>query len=99
MNGIGSEPPNAEDNAPTSPWTIRPPEERYRLETADKLSADKLFERRWALTLLERALARLRDDFAAAILQQIGGGLCFDEFYTEHNLPFIYWFFCQSKFF
>ena len=30
------------------------------------MSADKLFERRWALTLLEQVLSRLRDEQAAA---------------------------------
>jgi RNA polymerase sigma factor (sigma-70 family) len=34
-------------------------EERYRVEPSDLGSADKLFERRWALTLLERVLGRL----------------------------------------
>jgi RNA polymerase sigma-70 factor (ECF subfamily) len=41
-------------------------EERYALEPAEQLSADKLFERRWALTLLEQVLSRLRDEQAAA---------------------------------
>jgi len=41
-------------------------EERYALEPAENLSADKLFERRWALTLLEQVLSRLRDEQAAA---------------------------------
>src|SRR5437667_4863819 len=41
-------------------------EERYALEPADRLSADKLFERRWALTLLEIVLALLREEQAAA---------------------------------
>ena len=40
-------------------------ENRYRLEPADAMSADKIFERRWALTLLEQVLRRLRDDYAA----------------------------------
>jgi RNA polymerase sigma-70 factor (ECF subfamily) len=40
-------------------------EQRYALEPAEHLSADKLFERRWALTLLEQVL-RLRDEQAAA---------------------------------
>ena len=35
-------------------------EERYRLEPTDSASADRLFDRRWALTLLERVLARLQ---------------------------------------
>lgn len=34
-------------------------EERYRVEPAESASADKLFERRWALTLLESVLQRL----------------------------------------
>jgi RNA polymerase sigma factor (sigma-70 family) len=34
-------------------------EERYRIEPANEASADKLFERRWALTLLEAVLQRL----------------------------------------
>jgi RNA polymerase sigma factor (sigma-70 family) len=36
------------------------------LEPADTLSADKIFERRWALTLLEQVLARLEDEYRAA---------------------------------
>jgi RNA polymerase sigma factor (sigma-70 family) len=35
-------------------------EQRYHLEPVDEASPDKLFERRWALTLLDQALARLR---------------------------------------
>jgi RNA polymerase sigma-70 factor (ECF subfamily) len=34
-------------------------EQRYALEPSERLSADRLFERRWALTLLEQVLARL----------------------------------------
>lgn len=40
-------------------------EQRYALEPADRLSADKLFERRWALTLLDKVLARLAAEQAA----------------------------------
>ena len=35
-------------------------EERYGVEPADLLSPDKLFERRWAETLLDRVVERLR---------------------------------------
>lgn len=38
------------------------PEQRYALEPADRLSADKLFERRWALTLLDAVLKRLENE-------------------------------------
>jgi RNA polymerase sigma-70 factor (ECF subfamily) len=36
------------------------PEERYATEPSDALSPDKLYDRRWALTVLELALARVR---------------------------------------
>jgi RNA polymerase sigma factor (sigma-70 family) len=39
-------------------------ESRYSLEPADGLTAEKLFERRWAMTLLDLVLARLREEFA-----------------------------------
>jgi RNA polymerase sigma-70 factor (ECF subfamily) len=42
------------------------PEERYRLEPAVESDAEKLFERRWAYTLVERALERLRMDHERA---------------------------------
>ena len=45
-------------------------EQRYALEPADPFSADKLFERRWALTLLEQVLSRLREEQAAAGKQE-----------------------------
>ncbi|MBW3597789.1 MAG: sigma-70 family RNA polymerase sigma factor [Planctomycetes bacterium] len=35
-------------------------EERYRLEPADERTPEDLFQRRWALTILEQALARIR---------------------------------------
>lgn len=39
-------------------------ESRYALEPPDHLTADKLYDRRWALTLLDATLVRLRDEFA-----------------------------------
>lgn len=39
-------------------------ETRYKLEPADNVSADKIFERRWALTLLDEVLKRLREEYA-----------------------------------
>ena len=40
-------------------------ESRYRLEPADNLTAEKIFDARWALTLLDRAMALLREEYAA----------------------------------
>jgi RNA polymerase sigma factor (sigma-70 family) len=41
-------------------------ETRYQFEPAHALAPDKIFERRWALILLERVLAELRDEYATA---------------------------------
>lgn len=40
--------------------------EHADLEPADTLSADRIFERRWALTLLEQVLERLESEYRAA---------------------------------
>jgi DNA-directed RNA polymerase specialized sigma24 family protein len=42
-------------------------ERKFQAETtAGEMSPDRLYERRWALTLLEQTMARLRTEFAAA---------------------------------
>jgi RNA polymerase sigma-70 factor (ECF subfamily) len=48
-------------------------EERYSLEPADVESPDRIFDQRWALTLLDNVLAALRADYASA-----GQGRVFD---------------------
>jgi RNA polymerase sigma factor (sigma-70 family) len=48
--------------------------ERIDLEPADTLSADRIYERRWALTLLEQVLARLGEDYRLA-----GNALLFEQ--------------------
>ena len=40
--------------------------ERAEMEPADPLSADRLYERRWALTLMEQVLRRLKDEYRTA---------------------------------
>jgi len=40
-------------------------ESRYALEPVDSLSAHKLYERRWAMTLLDQAMQRLSDECLA----------------------------------
>jgi RNA polymerase sigma-70 factor (ECF subfamily) len=39
---------------------------RYQIEPADDLSPDKLYDRAWAMAVLERVIQRLRDESAAA---------------------------------
>jgi RNA polymerase sigma-70 factor (ECF subfamily) len=41
-------------------------EERYQIEPADVVTPETLYERRWALLVLERVLATLRTDWEAA---------------------------------
>jgi DNA-directed RNA polymerase specialized sigma24 family protein len=41
-------------------------EDRYSLEPSHSLTAEQVFERRWALTLLELTFARLREEFTQA---------------------------------
>lgn len=41
-------------------------EARYQLEPADETNAERLFERRWAMTILDLVMNRLRDEMAAA---------------------------------
>lgn len=38
---------------------------RYRIDPADNVSPDKLYDRAWALTVLERVITQLRDEFLA----------------------------------
>mgnify|MGYP003590404874 CR=1 FL=1 len=50
-------------------------EGRYRLEPIDQMTPEKLYERRWALTVLDRTLARLREDYAASGRMALFNGL------------------------
>lgn len=55
------------------------PEVRYQLEPQDNCTAEKLYERRWAMAILDRALERLRQDCIAArketLFEQLKGTL------------------------
>jgi len=46
------------------PLNIADAETAYGFEPADRFTAEKIFERRWALTLLEAVLRRLRAEYA-----------------------------------
>ena len=50
-------------------------EERGDMEPADPLTAEQIYERRWASTLLDRVLSRLEDQYRAR-----GNGALFDSF-------------------
>ena len=40
--------------------------ERFEMEPADPMTPDQIYERRWALTVLERVLSRLKEEYFAA---------------------------------
>jgi RNA polymerase sigma-70 factor (ECF subfamily) len=46
-------------------------EDRYRAEPVDVMDAEKLYERRWALTLLDQARERLKQEFLNAGKSQL----------------------------
>jgi DNA-directed RNA polymerase specialized sigma24 family protein len=41
-------------------------EDRYRLEPATDVTPETYFDRRWALTVMEQTVARLREEYVAA---------------------------------
>ena len=45
------------------PIDVQSAETAYGLDPAESATADKIFERRWALTLLDQVLARLREEY------------------------------------
>jgi len=44
---------------------------RYQIDPADNLSPDRIYDREWALALLERVITRLRDESIAADKAQL----------------------------
>jgi len=51
---------------PVLEWDALDAEALYTLEPADPRDAETLYDRRWAMDLLERALTKLHQDFAAS---------------------------------
>jgi hypothetical protein len=63
--------------------------ERGEMEPTDCLSADRIYERRWALTLMEQVLRRLKDEYTnagSAVLDQIRNDPRFQELAAEKTL-------------
>jgi RNA polymerase sigma factor (sigma-70 family) len=50
-------------------------DEQIHMEPSDPMTAEMIYERRWALTVLERVLRRLKDEYVAA-----GNAALFDSF-------------------
>lgn len=67
---------------------LREAEGRYAYQPVEKMTPEAAFERQWALTLLERAMYRLRQDFAgtygAAQFEQLAAYLTGSEPKTKY---------------
>ncbi len=50
-------------------------EARYRLESADDLTPDRAYDRRWATGLMERAMARVEEEYSTWGRRQVFQGL------------------------
>ena len=61
-------------NQPPISLDVETADGTYQIEPRDDLTPEKLFDRRWALILLDRVLARLRDNHVSA-----GKGELFDQ--------------------
>ena len=48
-------------------------EERYRLEPSEGATPERIFDRRWALTVLAQAAAQVRDSTAATPVARFPG--------------------------
>jgi RNA polymerase sigma factor (sigma-70 family) len=55
-------------------------DERFQMEPADPVTAEQIYERRWASAVMERVLSRLKDEYRAA-----GHAVLFDS--LKHLLP------------
>jgi len=71
-------------------WSEIPPQELYRHEPIDSTTPERLFERRWALVVLEQVMVRLRGEYEqserGALFQELGPYLTNEpktEFYAE----------------
>lgn len=75
-------------NQPSQPLDLEAAEGRYRHETRDDLTPERLYDRRWALAVLERALAALRAECRAngreAFFDAVHGNLTGEGGRTPH---------------
>ena len=65
MNGIVPKPKNTGGSCAHFSLDAASSEERDKLEPADKLTAERIFDRRWAETLIDTVTSRLQTEFTA----------------------------------
>jgi len=63
-------------------------EARYAMEPADHLTPERLFERQWALSLLERVVRRLRGEYESVGKGELFGGLQFALTGEKSTVPY-----------
>jgi len=64
-------------------------ERRYHLEPADEMTPEKIYERRWAMTLLNKAVEALRDRYARSDKLQIFDALKVYLGGQDHTIPYL----------
>jgi len=52
-------------------WDAQDAESRYLLEPADTATPDKIFEKQWAMSLLELVMSRLREEYSTPEKRQL----------------------------
>jgi RNA polymerase sigma factor (sigma-70 family) len=67
------------------PLDFQKGEEQYHFEPTDNETPEAIFERRWALTLLQQTLKRLRNEFCSAGKEKLFD--CLKETLTGDDLP------------
>lgn len=63
-------------------------ESRYALEPTDHLTPERVFERQWALSLLENVVRRLRDEYESADKGDLFAGLSFALTGDRSDVPY-----------
>lgn len=63
-------------------------ESRYALEPADHLTPERLFDRQWALSLLEQVVRRLRSEYESAGKGELFSGLQFALTGEKSTIPY-----------
>jgi DNA-directed RNA polymerase specialized sigma24 family protein len=75
--------------APVVPIDQTVAETRFAAEAAHQMPPDLLFDRQWALTLLERTLARLQEEYTASgrarLFEALRNSLTKEESALSHN--------------
>lgn len=72
----------------TLSWDALEAESRYAAEPSDRLTPERLYERQWALTLLECVVGRLRDEYVSEGKEELFKALQGAVLIGGHTVPY-----------